>query len=191
LIIFALIFLCMAGLKFRVLLDSKEPDEIFRDVILPKTSTFEDLYKICIESFHFKGDQMASFYLSDEQWNRGQEITLEDMTEEGNNVWIMREVKVSDNIKDERQKLILVYDFMRMWIFLIEYIGTVKSTPEKPIIALSIGDSPQENSRSQEDITDLSYQIDESLYDDEFDFESADSEWDENDFASFEEDIEY
>lgn len=181
----------MAGLKFRVLLDSKENVEVFRDVVIPDTATFGDLYNICIESFTFKGDQMASFYMSNDEWDKGQEITLEDMSfgDEESTTPIMAKTAVRDFIEEPDQKIILVYDFIKMWIFLLELVGYEKETPEKPIIALAIGDAPLESSRSGEE-NDAMFagefdQFGEDDEEDEFGFNDFDDDFNDEDYSSF------
>ena len=62
----------MPGLKFRVLLDSEKKEEIFRDILISDTDNFESLYHAILKSFNFKGDQMASFYVSNDDWDKGQ-----------------------------------------------------------------------------------------------------------------------
>ena len=47
-----------------------------------ETDTLEDLHNIITQSFGFEGTEMASFYLSDNQWNQGEEISLFDLSEE-------------------------------------------------------------------------------------------------------------
>ncbi len=182
----------MAGLKFRVLLDSKESTEIFRDVIIPDSATFSDLYKISIESFGFKGDQMASFYMSNDEWDKGQEITLEDMSfgDEENSTPIMDKATVSEFIEAPDQKIILVYDFIKMWIFLLELVAYEKETPSQPIIALTVGDAPKENSRSGDD-NDAMFAGEFEEFgedeDDEFGFDDFDDDYNEEDYSSFNE----
>ena len=39
-------------------------------------TTLEDFHNVINQSFGFAGDEMASFYLTDEDWNQGEEITL-------------------------------------------------------------------------------------------------------------------
>lgn len=180
----------MAGLKFRVLLDSKDNEEIFRDVIIPDGATFQDLYDISIQSFGFKGDQMASFYMSNDDWDKGQEITLEDLSfgEEGGNP-VMKTTLVRDFIEAPDQKIILVYDFMKMWIFLFELVGYEKETPAAPIIALSIGNAPKEDSRSGDD-NDMMFsgefdEFGEDEDEDEFGFNEFDDDFNDEDYSSF------
>ncbi|MCO5258579.1 MAG: plasmid pRiA4b ORF-3 family protein [Crocinitomicaceae bacterium] len=181
----------MAGLKFRVLLDSKEKDEVFRDVIIPDSATFEDLYKICMQSFGFKGDQMASFYMSNDEWDKGQEVTLEDMSfgDENSSTPIMKNTHVREFIEEPDQKIILVYDFIKMWIFLLELVGYEKDTPAEPIIALSIGVSPREDSRKGDE-TDIMFtgefdEFGEDEEEDEFGFNDFDDDYSDDDYSSF------
>ena len=49
--------------RFRVILDHKNKEDIFRDVEIRKTDTFEDLHNVITQSFGFDGSEMASFYL--------------------------------------------------------------------------------------------------------------------------------
>jgi hypothetical protein len=181
----------MAGLKFRVLLDTKENSEIFRDVIIPDSASFEDLYKISIESFGFKGDQMASFYMSNDEWDKGQEITLEDMSfgDEESTTPIMSKAFVRDFIEAPDQKIILVYDFIKMWIFLLELVGYEKETPANPISVLAVGDAPKENSRTGEE-NDAMFagefdQFGEDEEEDEFGFNDFDDDLNDEDYSSF------
>ena len=60
----------MAGLKFRILLDSKDKNEIFRDVLISDSDNFESFYKAILNSYNFTEDQMASFYMSNENWTK-------------------------------------------------------------------------------------------------------------------------
>ena len=66
--------------RFRVVLDNDTKEDIFRDIEIRKTDTFEDLHNSITQSFGFDGSEMASFYLSDDEWNQGEEISLFDLS---------------------------------------------------------------------------------------------------------------
>lgn len=177
----------MAGLKFRVLLDSKESNEVFRDVIVPDTANFEELHKICMQAFQFKGDQMASFYVSNDNWDKGQEITLEDLSfGEESTTPVMKNTSIREFIEAPDQKFILVYDFIRMWIFLFELVGYERETPAAPIVALAVGNNPKEDSRSGDDLQfgDEFGEFDEED-EDEFGFNDFDDDFNDEDYSSF------
>ena len=70
----------MPGLKFRVLLDSDKNEEVFRDILIANDADFETFYRSIMSAFSFSGDQMASFYVSNDSWDKGHELSLLDMT---------------------------------------------------------------------------------------------------------------
>jgi len=138
----------MASYKFRVLLDNTENEEIFRDIELDGFHTFEQFYNIIIKAFEFNGDQMASFYASNTDWDKGEEIGLFEMGEENGTLFhLMSNSLIEDFINSESQRFILVYDFLKMWCFLIELIQTNANSLNEPEITLSIGATLPEESR--------------------------------------------
>jgi len=167
----------MVGLKFRVLLDSKSKNEVFRDILISDSDNFESFYKAILQAYNFTEDQMASFYMSNHNWDKGFEISLVDMTygEDDSQILpgIMSECTIKEYIQDPDQKMILVHDFLRMWMFLVELIGIEKEAPEQPKLILSVGDAPAEDSRTQEN-ADLQFETESEMEDedeeDEFDF---------------------
>ena len=146
----------MAGLKFRVLLDSKDQEKVFRDILISDSDNFETFYKAIISSFRFEGDQMASFYMSNDEWDKGHEISLMDMSYDDDSIdaipSVMKNAIIKDFIEEPDQKIILVYDFLRMWIFLAELVGYEKEAPVEPQVLMAMGMAPPEDSK----ITDIS-----------------------------------
>ncbi|WP_299368565.1 hypothetical protein [Winogradskyella sp.] len=106
--------------RFRVILDNDTEDDVFRDLEIRETDTMEDLHNIITQSFGFDGMEMASFYISDEQWNQGEEIAMFDMSEAGNEVKMMSTTLIKDVVHEASPKLIYVYDFLNMWTFFVE-----------------------------------------------------------------------
>ena len=145
----------MAGLKFRVLLDSNDKNEIFRDILISDNDNFESFYNAILSAYQFSDDQMASFYMSNDMWDKGHEISLFDMSygEDPEQILpgVMRTSMIRDLIQESDQKIILVHDFLRMWIFLIELIGYQDEAPDKPQLVLSVGNAPAETSKLEED----------------------------------------
>jgi len=170
----------MPGLKFRVLLDSKNKNEVFRDILISDSDNFESFYKAILSAYDFTEDQMASFYMSNHNWDKGFEISLFDMSfgEDDSQILpgIMKESIVREFIQDPDQKMILVHDFLRMWLFLIELIGIEKEEPDEPKLILSVGDAPKEDSKPMEN-DDLHFETESELgedEEDEFDFGAYD-----------------
>jgi len=112
--------------RFRVILDNDTEEDIFRDLEIRETDTLEDLHNIITQSFGFDGSEMASFYISDDEWNQGEEIALFDMNEGTNEVKLMNETLLEDTVHEVQTKLIYVYDFMSMWTFYVELAEIVE-----------------------------------------------------------------
>ena len=105
--------------RFRAILDHDSKEDIFRDIEIRKTDTFEDLHNVLTQSFGFDGSEMASFYVSNDEWDQGQEIALFDMGQ-NDNIRMMNETIIEDVIDEDHTKLIYIYDFLNMWTFLVE-----------------------------------------------------------------------
>ncbi len=111
----------MSIYKFRVLLEAKE--DIFRDIEIKSTQNFDDLHEIIVASFGFDNTQMASFYLSNDDWEKGQEITLFDMQIDENQqekVLVMVDTIINSQINCVGAHLLYSYDFLNMRNFFIE-----------------------------------------------------------------------
>ncbi len=106
--------------RFRVILDNDTEDDVFRDLEIRETDTLEDLHNIITQSFGFNGTEMASFYLSDDEWNQGEEISLFDLSEGSTPTRLMSETLINKDVHEIAPKLIYVYDFLSMWTFFVE-----------------------------------------------------------------------
>jgi len=112
--------------RFRVVLDNDTKEDIFRDIEIRKTDSLEDLHNVITQSFGFDGSEMASFYLSDDNWNQGEEISLFDMSEGGSDIQLMNEKSIDKTVSESSTKLIYIYDFLNMWTFLVELAEVVQ-----------------------------------------------------------------
>lgn len=118
--------------RFRAILDHDSKEDIFRDIEIRKTDTFEDLHNVLTQSFGFDGSEMASFYVSNDKWDEGQEIALFDMGQ-NDDIRMMNETIIEDVVDEDHTKLIYVYDFLNMWTFLVE-LGEIVDEAQEQII---------------------------------------------------------
>jgi len=159
----------------RVLID--HGTEVFRDIEIESENTFEQLHEAIMGAFGFSGQEIASFYMSNEEWDKGEEITQMDMGGLGEgSIKTMRDTSLSEMIVDRGDKLLYVYDFMRMWIFFVELVGTAKvdSTIAYPQIVLSVGDAPDENSKELIESFPVDFEMEEDFPEEGADFENID-----------------
>ena len=126
--------------RIRIILDVKE--DVFRDIEIEATSTLEDLHHAITQSFGFLGNEMASFYKSNESWYQGEELPLESM-ENGSN---MRDEPLNKIFTSSQHHLIYVYDFLNLWTFFVELRETadIISSSSYPNLIYSKGDVPEE-----------------------------------------------
>lgn len=129
--------------RFRIVLDSM--DDVFRDIEIKADDNLEDLHNAIVQAFEFEGNEMAAFYLSDDDWNQGEEIVLFDMSEGRNYVRIMNETSIDTVVSKSKTKLIYVYDFLDMWTFYVELAEITTSEPGRnyPNLMYSQGIMPQ------------------------------------------------
>ena len=144
--------------RFRVILDHDAEDDIFRDIEIRKTDTLEDLHNAVTQSFGFDGTEMASFYISDDEWNQGEEVSLFDMSEGVNSVRLMNETFLEDVVDVTKTKLIYVYDFLSMWTFLVELaeIVEVVEGTDYPNLMYVHGQIPTEAPEKTFEVDDVS-----------------------------------
>lgn len=136
---------------FRVLLDTEQ--EVFRDIEVKSEQTFEQLHHAIQKAFDFSGKEMASFYMSNDEWERGKEIPLMDMNYgDGEEEFSMAEVKIGELIRKPGQRMIYIYDFLRMWGFFVEMVSVAEadSNTQYPRVAMSLGDAPDEGSKDMD-----------------------------------------
>lgn len=173
--------------KFRLLSD--EAEDFRRDIEIDSDATFHDLHTAILAATGYSDDQMTSFFLCDDRWEKETEITLEDMggrSDEDN--LIMRDTIIGDMLEEEKQRLLYVFDPLADRVFFMELskikygesiseAKCTKSIGEPPVQLLDFDEIMKKSEAnavsSLEDLDDDFYGSD-SYNDDEFDSDSFD-----------------
>lgn len=134
----------------------------------------EKLHYTISNAFGFDGREIASFYRTDDQWNQGEEIPLFNMSEIGEGL-SMSTCLLNTTLPRQNDKLIYVYDFLKMWTFYVEVIEISNETITEPKIILSVGEIPKNAPNKEFKAENINKQFDE--YDeyehfDDFDFDN-------------------
>ena len=120
----------MAILKFRVYYE--EDDSIYRDVAIKHTQSFTDLHGVILKAYEFDSKHQATFYRSNDNWQRGREITFEKYDRNYTvPPLLMKDTTIGSEIRDPNQKFVYVYDFAKNWSFLVELINVSKEESSK------------------------------------------------------------
>ncbi len=129
--------------KIRIILDAQE--DIFRDIEIEHSVNLEDFHNAIIQAFGFLGNEMASFYTCDDNWQQDEEIPLFDTNEENEPLRLMQDIPLSSILTEDSPKLIYVYDFLNMWTFFVELADIVESEDGRayPNILFSFGELPE------------------------------------------------
>lgn len=143
----------MAVYRFRVSLEENE--DIYRDIDIRAVQTFEQFHNIIQDSFKFDNKHSASFFMSDDYWRKGQEITLKkedlplDEEEIRKNVdpkKLMADAKIAKFIEQPHQRFVYVFDPNVQWSFLIEMLKIADESPKVtyPVCIKSFGTAPKQ-----------------------------------------------
>ena len=126
--------------RMRVILDTET--DVIRDFEIETTATLEELHDAVSQSFGFAGNEMASFYRSDENWAQGEELPLVDM---GVGEKPLNERPLNKILSENENRLIYVYDFLNLWTFFVELMETAEKDHLKgyPSLIFSHGEVPE------------------------------------------------
>jgi Plasmid pRiA4b ORF-3-like protein len=115
----------MAILKFRVYFEDDE--SIYRDIVIRHTQSFRELHDTILKAYEFDNKHKATFFRSNDHWQRGREISLEKYDKDYKAPpFLMAETTIGSEIRDPNQKFIYLYDFNKNWTFLVELINVSK-----------------------------------------------------------------
>lgn len=136
----------MAILKFRIYLE--EDDSIYRDIVIRHSQTFLDLHLCILKAYEFDNKHAATFYRSNDNWQRGREISVEkyDKPYQAPPL-IMADTLIGSEIREPNQKFVYTYDFAKNWGFLVELINVTKEESSKityPSVSRKEGIGPQQ-----------------------------------------------
>lgn len=136
----------MAILRFRAYFE--EDDSVYRDVVIRHTQHFLQLHQAILKAYEFDTKHQATFYRSNDHWQRGKEITLEKYNKQYKvEPLLMADTTIGSEIFDPNQKFIYVYDFTRNWNFQVELINVSKEENPKleyPAVIRTEGIAPSQ-----------------------------------------------
>jgi len=134
----------MAIYRFRV--SFEDYDDVIRDIDIKSTQTFEDLHHAIHKSTGYNPEQSSSFYVSNDQWIKGEEIAyLPTQRKVDRGITLMTGTKLNRFIDDPHQKFYYTYNFDRPFDFHVELVKILDLEPGKeyPFLSKSVGEAPK------------------------------------------------
>jgi hypothetical protein len=136
----------MALYRFRVTFE--DYDDVMREIDVKSNQTFEDLHRAIHQSTGYNPEFSSSFYISNDQWTKGEEITyLPNQKRIDRGVSLMNKVKLLSFIDDPHQKFYYTFNFDRPFDFHVELMKIIlDETPGTvyPAVIKSVGEAPKQ-----------------------------------------------
>ena len=166
---------------YRFIIISDEVDDFLREIKIDSEATFYDFHKAILKSVNYKDDQMTSFFICDDDWEKEKEITLEEMDSNSDeDMWIMSETRLSDLLEDEKQKLLYVFDPLAERVFFIELSQIITGKSQKAAACTKKQGNPPAQTIDFDDLaisTNSNTLLDENFYgDQDFNLDELDEE---------------
>ncbi|MDR0363756.1 MAG: hypothetical protein LBH92_01850 [Bacteroidales bacterium] len=133
---------------FRILVEEEET--FTREIALSENNTLLDFHNELTESVNADQKQLASFFITNKQWEKQKEYTLVDMEiDDYTNermidaipVYVMENAYIGDIVEEPKQRMLYEYNFMNPTTFFISLIGEddVEDTEEYPKLVRAEG----------------------------------------------------
>ncbi|MBP3354401.1 MAG: hypothetical protein IJ341_04405 [Bacteroidales bacterium] len=106
---------------YKFLLLSDEVETFSREICIDSEATFLELNDAILNSVNYTKDQITSFFICEDDWEKREEITLIEMDSSSDeDIWLMEDTRLSELIEDEHQRLLFVFDMMADRSFFME-----------------------------------------------------------------------
>lgn len=165
---------------YRFTLISDEVDDFVREIQVDPEATFFDFHTAILKSAGYTDDQMTSFFICDDDWEKEKEITLEAMDDNPEmDSWVMKDTQLNELIEDEKQKLLYVFDYLTERCFFIELSEIITGKEMQGAkCTKKMGDAPKQTVDFEEMTAAAgSLDLDENFYgDQDFDMEDFDKD---------------
>ncbi len=129
---------------YRFTIISDEVDDFMREIKIDSDAKFLELHKLILESCGYADDQLTSFTICEDGWEKGQEVTLQEMdTDSDEDSYVMADTCLSDLVEDEKQHLLYTFDPLADRCFFIELSEIITGKVQKTgVVSRSMGDAP-------------------------------------------------
>ena len=117
--------------------------DVIRDIEIKSNSNLEELHHAIISAFELDKNELASFYITNHEFELLQEIPLFRVEDKENSMLGMSDIILSSILKEKGTQLLYVYDFMKMWRFLITLTEIIEDEMINTKCINSVGIMPE------------------------------------------------
>ena len=128
--------------NIQVVLEAK--NDVIRNIDISPNKSLEDLHYAIIDSLELNKQEIASFYMTNKKFELLNEIPIFKIDESEKDTIVMSEIKLESIFTNSDNQLLYIYDFLKMWRFLISFSNTSNTKSENTEVTRSIGKMPEE-----------------------------------------------
>lgn len=124
---------------FKFTIISDEVDNFVRVIDIDSEATFLELHDAILDSVGFEKNQMTSFFICTDDWEKKQEVTLVEMesSSEYDNL-VMESTQLDELLDDEKQKLLYVFDMISERAFFMELTEMIPGKDLKKAVCTTL-----------------------------------------------------
>ena len=130
-------------MKYKIIVESEEVEDFRRDILIDEDATFLDLSNTILKSCDYPDDQMTSFYICENNWERRQQITRVDCSDIYSDTRSMEDTTLAEIIDEGYNRMEYVFDPINARTFLVRVEGEVQGYGE-PEVVRSEGKAPKQ-----------------------------------------------
>lgn len=137
----------------KFILISPEVEDFACEILIDADATFYDLHRIIQQTCGYAEDQLTSFFLCSENWEKEREIVLEDMgqTPADEDIYVMRATRLGDMLEEEKQHVAYVFDPLEERVLLLELSEIIfGKNLASPVCSRRHGNAPQQSLETDE-----------------------------------------
>lgn len=129
---------------YKFLLLSDEVDNFRCEIEIAPDATFLQFHNAILEAVGYDKNQITSFFVCSDNWEKQQEITLIDMgADSATDTYLMEDTQLDEFVEDVGQRLLYVYDNMTERAFFIELKAIIPHRAlDKPACVSCKGKAP-------------------------------------------------
>lgn len=137
---------------YHFLMLSEENDFFRREIQIDAEATFADLNDFLLDHLGYGRQEMTSFHICDEEWNKLQEVTLLDMGMSSEyDLYLMDSTHLEELVEDKGQRMLFIFDMLSERGFFIELVDLIPGKSlDKPSVVLAEGNAPKQTSTPEE-----------------------------------------
>lgn len=131
---------------YKFLVGSEEAENFKLEIMIDSEDTFMRLRNTILDAAGYDKDQVDSFYICDEEWNKEEEVMVMDMgLDSDDDLWLMDDTPLEELLEDEGQRLKFVFDMMSERYFYMRLKETIPGRSlHDPLCTRKEGRAPKE-----------------------------------------------